>query len=104
LACFAEIADEMKFNAVRDTLSAAVGCISILGVGYPIGLGGTLAKKALIREGDSFAKRFFVGLAATILTGGTGFFPYLIATPGLEAKQEVQAAKNAAAENRYPGS
>lgn len=87
----------MNFKPVQDGLSVGVGLFTSGG----IGLAGTAAKKLLIRQDDGFAKRFMVGLVATLATGGTGFVPYFVASPGLDAKADVQAARANAADQRF---
>lgn len=84
----------VRFNPIRDTISALVGAAS-----GGIGLGGTAAKKLFIADDSSLGKKIGVGLLATILTGGTGLLPYLIAGPG--ARHDVQAGKGPIVDNRY---
>lgn len=84
----------MKFNALRDSLSGIVG---ILGGG--VGLGGSAAKKFLIADDSSMGKKIGIGALATLVTGGLGLIPYLLASPG--AKTEVQSAKKDIVNNRY---
>ena len=86
----------MKINGFRDSVSALVGFAS-----GGAGLVGTAAKKTLINEGDSFGKRFGVGLAASLLTGGLAIIPYLLATPGGEAKADVQNSRAQSFNDRY---
>ena len=91
----------MKFSPVRDSISAALG-VAPMYVGIPpFGLIGTAAKKMFIKENDSFAKKFFIGIAAMIASGGAGLIPYMIAAPGQEAQKDVQACRSAVAETRY---
>jgi hypothetical protein len=87
---------KVNFSPVRDTISAGVGVLF-----GGAGLVGTAAKKVLIAKGDGFGKRFLVGLAATFFTGGAALLPYLIATPGREAKADVQAARSNIVDDRY---
>ena len=84
----------IRFNPVRDTISALLGAAS-----GGIGLGGTAAKKLFIADDSSLGKKIGVGLLATILTGGTGLIPYLVAGPG--ARREVQDSKRAIVDDRY---
>lgn len=84
----------VRFNPIRDTISSLIGASS----GF-IGLGGTAAKKLFIADDSSLGKKIGVGLLATILTGGTGLLPYLIAGPG--AQHDVQAGKGPIVDNRY---
>ncbi len=91
----------MKFSPIRDTLSTALA-VAPLYVGLPpFGLIGTAAKKMFIKENDSFAKKFFIGIAAMIGSGGAGLIPYLVAAPGQEAEKDVQACRTAVADDRY---
>ena len=84
----------IRFNPIRDTISSLIGLAS-----GGLGLGGTAAKKLFIADDSSLGKKIGVGILATILTGGTGFLPYLIAGPG--ARHEVQNAKSSIVDNRY---
>ncbi len=86
----------MKFSPVRDIVSGVVGAAS-----GGVGLVGTAAKKFFIAKDDSFTKKFLVGVAITVVTGGTALLPYLIAAPGKEAKAEVAAARGGIVDGRY---
>ena len=86
----------MKFGLVRDT-AATVFSLGTAGVGFV----GVAAKKFFIASDDSFKKKFLVGLAATVLTGGVGLLPYLIAKPGQETKAELAAASQSSVDSRY---
>ena len=86
----------MKVNGFRDSVSTLWGLAS-----GGAGLIGTAAKKGLINEDDGFGKRLAVGTAATLLTGGLGLIPYLIATPGGESKADVQNARSQSFNDRY---
>lgn len=84
----------IRFNPIRDTLSALVGFAS-----GGVGLLGTAAKKLFIADDSSFAKKLGVGILATVFTGGLGLFPYLLAGPG--ARRELQDTKGIIVDNRY---
>ncbi len=84
----------IRFNAVRDTVSAVIGV-----AGGGIGLVGTAAKKLFIADDSSLGKKIGVGALATLLTGGLGFLPYLIAAPG--AQRELQDTKSIIVSHRY---
>jgi hypothetical protein len=86
----------MKFSPVRDIAGGLIGAAS-----GGVGLAGVAAKKFFIAKDDSFTKKFLVGLAATVLTGGTALVPYLITAPGQETKAEVAAARQQAVGGRY---
>lgn len=79
----------MKFSPIRDSISTALGLAPMAGGLPPLGLIGTAFKKAFISEDSSFGTRFWVGFAAMIASGGAGLIPYLVATPGREAKKDV---------------
>lgn len=85
----------MKFGLVRDT-AATVFSLGTAGVGF-VGV----AAKFFIASDDSFTKKFLVGLAATVVTGGVGLLPYLIAKPGQETKAELAAARQSSVDSRY---
>ena len=87
---------KINFSPLRDGISAGLGVIS-----GGVGLWGTAAKKTLIAPDDGLGKRFMVGLAATVFTGGTGFLPYIIAKPGREAEADVQHVRSQAVDDRY---
>ena len=91
----------MKFSPVRDTLGTALAVAPILAVGNPLGLIGVAAKKAFIKDNDSFAKKALIGIAAMIASGGAGLIPYLVTAPGQEAQKDVQACRTAVATQRY---
>ena len=91
----------MKIAPIRDSISTALGLAPMASGLPPLGLIGTAFKKAFISEGDSFGKRFWVGVAATIGSAGAGLIPYLIATPGREAQADVQATRGNAAADFY---
>ncbi len=82
----------MKFNAIRDITGGVVGALS-----GGVGLVGVAAKKFFVSADDSFTKKFLVGLAATVLTGGTALLPYVITAP----KAELAAARQSAVGGRY---
>ncbi|MEE2903161.1 MAG: hypothetical protein VYC39_12585 [Myxococcota bacterium] len=91
----------MKFSPIRDTLSAALG-VAPMYVGLPpFGLIGTAAKKAFIKENDSFVKKALIGIAAMIASGGAGLIPYIVAAPGQEVQKDVQACRTQVANDRY---
>jgi len=91
----------MKFSPVRDSLSAAIA-VAPLYVGLPpLGLIGTAVKKAFIKDNDSFGKKFWIGVAAMIVSGGAGLIPYMIAAPGQEAEKDVQSCRSDVAHARY---
>ncbi|MBI2377459.1 MAG: hypothetical protein HYV07_25890 [Deltaproteobacteria bacterium] len=93
-----------RFNPVRDTLSGGISLAFGLAGGPLAAAGGLVGagfKKAFIAEDSSFAKKFFVGVAATLITGGFGFLPYLIAAPGVESKKDVQQTRSSVVDNRY---
>lgn len=86
----------MKFSPVRDIAS------SVLGVAFGgVGLVGTAAKKFLVAQDDSFAKRFTIGAIATVVTGGAALLPFLVAKAGRETKAEVAAARQNVVDGRY---
>ncbi len=87
----------IRFNPVRDTLSAFTGWA--LGNGGLTGLLGTAAKKAFIRDDSSRAKKFGVGLLTWFFAGIPGVLAYLIAGNG--GRGDVQKARNDATTNRY---
>jgi hypothetical protein len=86
----------MKFNAIRDITGGVLGALS-----GGVGLAGVAAKKFFVSADDSFTKKFLVGLAATVLTGGAALLPYLITAPGQETKAELNAARQSAVGGRY---
>ena len=86
----------MKFNAIRDITGGVVGALS-----GGVGLVGVAAKKFFVAADDSFTKKFLVGLAATVLTGGTALLPYLITAPGQETKADLAAARQSSVGGRY---
>ena len=91
----------MKISPVRDSLSTALGLLPLASGLPPLGLVGTAFKKAFIRQDSSFSQRFWVGVAATLASAGAGLIPYLVATPGQEAKADVQATRQDVVKNRY---
>lgn len=86
----------MKLGLVRDT-AATLLSLGTAGIGF-VGLG---AKKFFIAADDSFTKKFLVGLAATVLTGGVALLPYLVAKPGQETQADLAAARQSSVNNRY---
>lgn len=78
-----------------DIASAGLGLMSG-GVGL-IGFG---AKKLFTDQNSSGLRHFTVGLLTTVLTGGTGLIPYMLALPG-GTHREVQAQKQDIVNNRY---
>ena len=86
----------MKFNAIRDITGGVVGALS-----GGVGLVGVAAKKFFVAADDSFTKKFLVGLAATVLTGGTALLPYLITAHGQETKADLAAARQSSVGGRY---
>lgn len=91
----------MKISPVRDSIATALGAAPMAAGLPPLGVIGVAFKKAFISDDTSFGKRFMVGFAAMIASGGAGLIPYLIATPGREAKADVQSAKANAAADHY---
>lgn len=91
----------MKIRPVRDAISTALALAPMASGLPPLGLLGTAFKKAFISEESSFSQRFWVGFAATIASAGAGLIPYLIATPGREAKKDVQQTRASIASARY---
>lgn len=85
----------MKFSPVRDIVGGLLGAAS------GIGLAGVAAKKFFIAADDSFTKKFLVGLATTVLTGGTALLPYLVTAPGQDTKADLDAARQQAVGGRY---
>ena len=79
----------MKFSPLRDIAGGVLGAIS-----GGVGLVGVAAKKFLIAADDSFTKKFLVGLAATVLTGGAALLPYLVTAPGQQTRAELAAARS----------
>lgn len=75
--------------------------LSLLTSGGGVGLIGTAAKKTLIRPDDGLGKTFMVGLLATLASGGAGFWPFLLASPGLEARADLQAARADAVDRKF---
>ena len=86
----------VKFSPVRDI---SAGVVSLMSGG--VGLVGLSAKKFFIAADDSFTKKFLVGVAAAMLTGGLAIIPYLLAAPGLSTKAELAAARHEAVAGRY---
>ena len=58
-------------------------------------------RKMLVSPDDGLGKRFMIGLAATIASGGPGLMPYLLAEPGQPAKADVQNAQANVTNDRY---
>ena len=93
----------MQFKPVRDSISTALGLLPMASGLPPFGLIGTAFKKAFIAEDSSFGTRFWVGVAATLASGGAGLIPYLVASPGREAKKDVQDVRSSVVSHRYDG-
>ena len=86
----------MKFSFLRDIPAGIIGAMS-----GGVGLAGVAAKKFFVAADDSFTKKFLVGLAATVLTGGAALIPYLITAPGQSTRAELAAARQSAVDGRY---
>jgi hypothetical protein len=91
----------MKFSPARDTISVALAALPMASGLYPLGLIGTAFKKAFIAEDSPRKDRFWVGVAATLLSLGAGLIPYLVASPGRASKAEVQATFGDVAAKKY---
>ncbi len=87
----------IRFNPVRDTLSAIAGYT--FGNGGLTGLLGTAAKKLFIRDDSSTAKKWGVGLLTAFFAGVPGLLAYLIAGNG--GRGDVQSARDDIVRNRY---
>ncbi|OGQ14148.1 MAG: hypothetical protein A2138_27735 [Deltaproteobacteria bacterium RBG_16_71_12] len=88
----------MKFSPLRDIVGGLVGAFS-----GGVGLVGVAAKKLFVAADDSFTKKFLIGLAATVLTGGAALLPYLLTGPGQETRAELAAARSSIVDDRYSG-
>jgi hypothetical protein len=88
----------MKFSPLRDIAGGVLGAIS-----GGVGLVGGDEKLLGGDADDSFTKKFLIGLAATVLTGGAALLPYLVTAPGQQTRAELAAARSDIVGDRYTG-